>query len=238
MYRVWEQLQNSDLPPPEEDVAKWEAQFNQLMNSQREDLDFDYGASMQNAWDGMNSADFSSEPPLQFDDQGIPTLGEYVFGTCSLYASFCQPSRAYMATLTLTEKDNQYLDPSHSRSSLQEAKDLLAQNGSLSEAALLLEAAIQHGDLGEGGYEAWILLGETRSMDERDDAAMRALSEGVKRAEAANAAGQGMIVGHIATFLPLDAYRFHSVSRYYVHQRKPGEGSTYHAPSVVARSVP
>ena len=98
---------------------------------------------------------------------------------------------------------------------------MLAQNGSLSEAALLLEAAIQHGDLGEGGYEALILLGETRSMDERDDAAMRALSEGVKRAEAAKAAGQGMIVGYTATFLPLGAYRFHAVSRYHVHQRKP-----------------
>ncbi|KAI1785750.1 peroxisome targeting signal receptor [Ganoderma leucocontextum] len=168
--QVWEQMQNSDLPPPEEDVAKWEAQFNQLMNSQREDPDFDYGGMMQNAWDGMNSTDFSPEPPLQFDDQGIPTLGDYVF-----------------------ERNNKYLDPNHSRSSLQEAKDLLAQNGSLSEAALLLEAAIQHGDLGEGGYEAWILLGETRSMDERDDAAMRALSEGVKRAEAANAAGLGML---------------------------------------------
>ena len=70
---------------------------------------------------------------------------------------------------------------------------MLAQNGSLSEAALLLEAAIQHGDLGEGGYEAWILLGETRSMDERDEAAMRALHEGVKRAEAAGAAGAGML---------------------------------------------
>ena len=71
---------------------------------------------------------------------------------------------------------------------------MLAQNGSLSEAALLLEAAIQHGDLGEGGYEAWILLGETRSMDERDEAAIRALHEGVKRAEAAGAAGAGMLV--------------------------------------------
>ncbi len=92
------------------------------------------------------------------------------------------------------EQDNKFLDPSHSKSSLQDAKDLLARNGSLSEAALLLEAAIQHGDLGEGGYEAWILLGETRAMDERDEAAMRALLEGVKRAEAAGAAGAGMLV--------------------------------------------
>ncbi len=42
-------------------------------------------------------------------------------------------------------------------------------NGSLTEAALLLEAAIQKGDLGVSGYEAWILLGETWSMDEREE---------------------------------------------------------------------
>lgn len=58
----------------------------------------------------------------------------------------------------------------------------------------MLEAAIQKGDLGQGGYEAWILLGEVRSMDEREDASMRALNEGVKRAVEAGAAGEGMIV--------------------------------------------
>lgn len=71
---------------------------------------------------------------------------------------------------------------------------LLGQNGSLTEAALLLEAAIQQGELGEGGHEAWILLGETRSMDEREDAAMRALSEGVRRAKEVGTNGDGMLV--------------------------------------------
>ena len=58
----------------------------------------------------------------------------------------------------------------------------------------MIEAAIQKGELGEGGYEAWILLGETRNMDEREEAGMKALMEGVKRAEAAGAAGEGMLV--------------------------------------------
>jgi peroxin-5 len=88
------------------------------------------------------------------------------------------------------------------RSPLTDAKALLEQNGSLSEAALLLEAAIQKGELGEGGYEAWILLGETRNMDEREEVGMRALVEGVKRAEAAGAAGIGMLVSH---FVPVYA---------------------------------
>ena len=61
-------------------MAKWEAQFNQMMNSQREDLDFDYEGMMQNAWENMAKSDFSNEPALEFDEQGIPALGEYVFG--------------------------------------------------------------------------------------------------------------------------------------------------------------
>src|ERR1700684_1664289 len=78
------------------------------------------------------------------------------------------------------EKSNKYMDQSSSktRSALQEAKALLEGNGSLSEAALMLEAAIQKGDLGEGGYEAWILLGDVRTMDEREDAGMRAMMQG------------------------------------------------------------
>lgn len=74
---------------------------------------------------------------------------------------------------------------------------MLEQNASLSEVALLLEAAIQKGELGEGGYEAWILLGETRNMDEREEAGMKALTEGVRLAEQAGAAGAGMIVRHL-----------------------------------------
>jgi len=58
----------------------------------------------------------------------------------------------------------------------------------------MLEAAIQQGELGEGGYEAWILLGETRNMDEREEAGMKALMQGVKRAEEAGAPGAGMLV--------------------------------------------
>ncbi|EGO00115.1 hypothetical protein SERLA73DRAFT_180560 [Serpula lacrymans var. lacrymans S7.3] len=171
---VWEHLQQSGVPPPHEDMAKWEAEFNQLMTSQREEIDHDYSTAMQDTWEsglgGFGEHGFVEEPQ-KFDDEGLPILSEYIF-----------------------ETSNKYLDPSTStRSPLGEAKLLLQQNGSLSEAALLLEAAIQKGDLGEGGYEAWILLGETRNMDEREDLGMRALTEGVKRAEAAGADGAGML---------------------------------------------
>lgn len=69
----------------------------------------------------------------------------------------------------------------------------------------MLEAAIQHGELGEGGYEAWVLLGETRNMDEREEVGMRALAEGVKRAGAVGSTA-GMlvrwIIGHVCAAQP------------------------------------
>ncbi|KAJ3809162.1 hypothetical protein F5876DRAFT_44473 [Lentinula aff. lateritia] len=171
--RVWDHLQNSDAPPPAEDLAKWETEFQQLMDAQRDELN--YGNAMQEAWEnGLGNFTDSTtlgDPPLKFDNDGLPILQAYVF-----------------------ETNNKYLDPSNSTSSpLSDAKALLEQNGSLSEASLLLEAAIQKGDLGDGGYEAWILLGETKNMDEHEEAGMRALTEGVKRAEAAGASGAGMM---------------------------------------------
>ncbi|KAG6920268.1 hypothetical protein DXG01_005037 [Tephrocybe rancida] len=173
--QVWNQLQTSALPPPHEEMSKWEAEFNQLMSDQRDELDHDYGATMQTAWEsGIGDFNRTSinigEQPLKFDTEGIPILGEYVF-----------------------EPDNKYMDPAITRSFLDDAKALLEHNGSLSEAGLLLEAAIQKGQLGEGGYEAWILLGETRVMDEREDAGMRSLLEGVRRGQEAGAGGAGML---------------------------------------------
>lgn len=168
---AWSHLQNSDIPPPTEDIGKWEAQFNQLMGRDREELDQDYSTAMQEAWnDGFGNFN-ESALESKYNDDGTPILTEYVF-----------------------ESNNKYLDPSSSsRSPLSEAKALLEQGGSLSEAALLLEAAIQKGELGEGGYEAWILLGETRNMDEREDLGLRALTEGVRLSEAVNANGVGML---------------------------------------------
>ncbi|KAG6850948.1 hypothetical protein H0H93_005817 [Arthromyces matolae] len=187
--QVWDQLQNSDLPPPQEDMAKWESEFNQLMSENREDLDYDYGAPMQTAWEnGIRDIHENNpgEQSLKFDTEGIPILGDYVFGTSFLF---------HIADLSQlpAESNNKYMDPSITRSLLDDAKALLEENGSLSEAGLLLEAAIQKGELGEGKYEAWILLGETRVMDEREEAGMRALMEGVRRAEEVHGAGAGML---------------------------------------------
>ena len=181
-------------------MSKWESEFHHLMTAQRDELDHDYGSIMQEAWDnGLgNFSATALDTSLQFDSVGIPVLGEYTFGTTIAI------SRFPVIDLYFLEQNNKYLDPANSRSFLNDAKILLDQNGSLSEAALLLEAAIQKDDLGEGGYEAWVLLGETRNMDEREELGMKALLEGVKRAEEAGAPGVGMLVNiFIATLLIL-----------------------------------
>lgn len=97
-----------------------------------------------------------------------------------------------MSLTGLLEPNNKYL--SSNGSLLVDAKALLEQGGSLSEACLMLEAAIQKGEFGEGGYEAWVLLGETKNMDEHEEAGMRALTEGVKRATENGTPGPGMLV--------------------------------------------
>jgi peroxin-5 len=188
-------MQNSDLPPKPEEIAKWEAEFNELMSKQRDDGDWDYSTAMQHAWEeGAAQLDDTFAHNLTFDNEGLPILDPYVFG------SFPFPYNSTIPSYSLTtEENNKYLDPSSStQSPLSLAKQMLEQNASLSEVALLLEAAIQKGELGEGGYEAWILLGETRNMDEREEAGMRALTEGVRLAEEAGAAGAGMLVCYIS----------------------------------------
>ena len=80
-------MQSSSLPPPKEDLTKWEAEFNQLMSAQREEPDYDYGAPMQAAWEqGLGDYDpgrydDSQAASQMYDEHGIPRLGEYNFGT-------------------------------------------------------------------------------------------------------------------------------------------------------------
>ena len=104
--------------------------------------------------------------------------------------------------MIIAESENKYMNPSTSSASfLKDAKALLSTGGSLTEVGLMLEAAIQKGDLGEGGYEAWLLLGDVRSMDEREEQGMRALTEAVRLAEAAGPGhnAEGKLVSAVAS---------------------------------------
>lgn len=67
-------------------------------------------------------------------------------------AKYRKPLHTHTHSLT-TESDNPYLE-APAGALLSRAKELLAMNGSLDEAALLCEAAIQKHEMGEGGFEA------------------------------------------------------------------------------------
>ncbi len=76
-------MRNSDLPPNPEEFARWEAEFNQLMNAQREDGEWDYSAAMQHAW-GEGATSLDDTFSHKFDDEGFPILDSYVFGSFSV----------------------------------------------------------------------------------------------------------------------------------------------------------
>lgn len=58
-------------------MAKWESEFSQLMNAQRDELE-DYGKITQNFYEG--DIPYPTEDVIQYDDEGIPYLSPYVFG--------------------------------------------------------------------------------------------------------------------------------------------------------------
>lgn len=70
------------MPPKPEEMAKWEAEFNELMNGQRDDGEWEYSTAMQHAWeDSITQLDDVFSRNLTFDQDGIPILDPYVFGS-------------------------------------------------------------------------------------------------------------------------------------------------------------
>ena len=49
------------------------------MNAQRDELE-DYGVDMQNSWEG-GLGNYDGIKSMQFDTEGVPLLGPYIFGT-------------------------------------------------------------------------------------------------------------------------------------------------------------
>ncbi|KAH7338910.1 hypothetical protein B0J17DRAFT_659029 [Rhizoctonia solani] len=135
-----------------------------------EAVEAEYAEAMKQMWEGGlgdyggPDAGFANigDGGMIFDGNGVPALEQYRFD----------------------ETNSHLKEEGDPRSLLDAAKAILAHpsgTGSLREAGLLLEAAIQKGQLGEGGYESWVLLGEVRGMDEREAEGLIALREGVNR---------------------------------------------------------
>lgn len=98
MYNIRDRLLTGDFSDlgtasPQGDLSKWEAQLNQLLQSGRED-DPEYAQGMRDAWEkglgdyGQIEKEWATPEVLKFDDEGIPLLDEYVFGSC-IYTSSC-----------------------------------------------------------------------------------------------------------------------------------------------------
>jgi hypothetical protein len=101
------------MPPKPEEMAKWEAEFNQLMNAQREDGEWDYSTAMQHAWEeSVTDFDDSFTHNMKFDHEGLPILDDpYAFGLLSsiLYA----PTSAHQVQSKATNTSIHHLP--HSR---------------------------------------------------------------------------------------------------------------------------
>lgn len=178
------------MPPSNatlEELAQWEKEFNEAMTAEREGAETEYDEAIKTQFSGLDQEFGLPNEGLKVDGDGMPVMGLYKFG--ERRPPFFVPP----PLLSYVEEENPHLKDGNA--SLQAAKEFLNSGGSLSEVALMLEAAIQQKDLGEGGYEAWILLGEVRSMDEREELGMQALREGVRIAsEQGGAGGVGMLV--------------------------------------------
>ncbi|KAF8713741.1 Tetratricopeptide repeat, partial [Rhizoctonia solani] len=142
----------------------------EAMAAEAVEAEAEYAEAMKQMWEeglgdyGGPDAGFANigDGGVIFDGNGVPALEQYRFD----------------------EKNPHLEEQGDPRSFLDDAKAILAHpsgTGSLREAGLLLEAAIQRGQLGEGGYESWVLLGEVRGMDEREAEGLIALREGVNR---------------------------------------------------------
>lgn len=69
------------------DMASWESDFHQMMESQRDGME--YEASMEDYYKNLAEEDiaFDQQQPIDFDQDGLPDLGGYIFGDYYLMVS-------------------------------------------------------------------------------------------------------------------------------------------------------
>lgn len=66
-------------------MVDWESDFHNMMDSYREDGEYDYGQAMREAYEN-GVGEFGNtldDKALQYDDEGVPILGDYAFGELS-----------------------------------------------------------------------------------------------------------------------------------------------------------
>ena len=166
---LWNALKDTSLLDKREDLAEWERQLMEAVAD--EDAasmmhpggGLGYGEFGHNELDGLGEDEAALRRHLNdVDERGFPMLGSYEYESHNPYVSHAAP---YAEGMRLVE-----------------------QNGSLTDAALLFEAATLRDAAAQGEIEltheersrAWQKLGECHAMNEHETKAIQALEEAVR----------------------------------------------------------
>lgn len=148
------------------DNGSWEAQFDAIQrngeSSSANPADFEETEQLEDLWNTLrdnltdsddvhNILDDPSSWGDEFNAVAAPQLGPYTF-----------------------EPNNPYLTHPNP---MAEGVRLAEQGGSLSEAALAFEAAVQQDESSSG---AWLMLGNVQAQNEKEEPAIRALEKAVQ----------------------------------------------------------
>lgn len=166
---LWNALKDTSLLDKREDLAEWERQLMEAVaeedpaNSTHPGGGLGYGEFGLNELDGLGEDEAALRRHLnEVDERGFPMLGTYEYEAHNPYVSHASPYA--------------------------EGMRLIEHNGSLTDAALLFEAATQREATGGGEIElsheersrAWQKLGECHAMNEHETKAIQALEEAVR----------------------------------------------------------
>lgn len=166
---LWNALKDTSLLDKREDLAEWERQLMEAIadedpaNSTHPGGGLGYGPYGLQETDGLGEEEASLRGQLnEVDERGFPVLDAYQYEAHNPYNAHASP---YAEGVRLVEN-----------------------NGSLTDAALLFEAATQRESSGDGEItltheersRAWQKLGECHAMNEHEIKAIQALEEAVR----------------------------------------------------------
>ncbi|WFD20901.1 Peroxisomal membrane signal receptor PTS1 [Malassezia caprae] len=165
---LWNALKDTSLLEKRDDLAEWERQLMEAVaeedpvNSTHPGGGLGYGEAGLNELDGLGEDEAELRRHLnEVDERGFPVLGTYEYEAHNPFVSHASPYA--------------------------EGMRLIENNGSLTDAALLFEAATQR-DAANGEIElsheersrAWQKLGECHAMNEHETKAIQALEEALR----------------------------------------------------------
>ncbi|CAG8473991.1 9682_t:CDS:2 [Acaulospora colombiana] len=170
------------------DSLSWEEQF---MIAQREaenaqETDDGLRESFEKIWSQFRLRDYTDESNIEsleeilnntFSEGQSSYLGEYEFESNNIYLEYPNP--------------------------LQEGLEIMERGGSLSEAALAFESAVQKDD---NDSNAWMLLGSTQAQNEKEESAIKALQKSVELDGTNLSALMNLAVSYINERFDLEAY--------------------------------